>query len=210
MRCFIAVLLGLVVPLVAGEKPREWTDSQGRKMTGTLVEKNQTHVEILVKSKRYKLPIESLSEDDQEYIKNADVYPDVELDVRTVKVESSGTSSFTDVDARKIEVSVKNVSGRKLTVRCVWIGDGGKAVGFHTMDEHTLTEDSTLEFSTTYDFKGGKLREYRGYAVGVKHNGIWKAVQASMKPYERFIYNNIDGEEPESPEEPERVRVVPK
>ncbi len=186
------MLLVATALLVSGlqaiaEEARTWTNRDGREIVGTLIEKDATHVKLLVENKRFRIPIDSLSEADRDHIAKAKVYPELEVEARTVKVDSNEANS--KYDARKVSVKLEKLAGRKVVVRVVWIGKGRSGVDFHAMEEKQVAADGEVFFSTVYRPGQGRLLDYRGYAVGVADDaGRWIAVQASQKPYERFIY----------------------
>lgn len=189
MNRMLLVAMALLVSGLAAiaEEARTWTNQEGREIVGTLIEKDATHVKLLVKNKRFRLPIASLSEEDQAYVAKAKVYPELELEAKTVKVDSNEANS--KYDARKVSVKLEKLAGRKVKVRVVWIGKGRSGVDFHAMEEREVATDGEIFFSTVYRPGRGLLRDYRGYAVGVADDaGRWIVVQASQKPYERFIY----------------------
>jgi hypothetical protein len=173
----------------AAEKPREWTDSKGRKVTATLMDKSDTEADVLLKSgKRVKLKLSDLSEADQKYVTASDVLPVPDMDVRTIKVDSNEAN--TQYDKRSIQVTLDRVRGRSYTLRVVWLGPNGNTVGI--FKEETVSADKDGKLVFTAEYKGGKSgSEYKGYAVALVEKSEFGdtivARGASQKPFERFL-----------------------
>ncbi len=127
----ILLIFAMSQSLVAEEKLRVWTNQAGKKMKGVLQEKEEGWVQILVKSKVYRIQIKTLSEADQKYIKEAQVFKTLRMRVTTVKAESSNAERGTDI--RKIKVELENVQERKLSFKLVWIAQshGRTKYGIH-------------------------------------------------------------------------------
>lgn len=75
----VVTLVIVAGPLQAEEEARIWTNTSGKTVSGILQEKGDDWAKILIKGKVYKLPLNSLSEVDQEYIKNAKLGEDAPM-----------------------------------------------------------------------------------------------------------------------------------
>ncbi|MEP4078258.1 hypothetical protein [Haloferula sp.] len=186
----------LLISLVCGaEQVREWTDIKGRKLTGTLVGKDDLNAEVLLKGgRKAKLPLKNLSKEDQAYVAEADVHPDPILEVRTSK--ATGDGGKYDFDIRAIEVTLEEMHERSYKVVVIWLGRDGSKTGIFLSEEAPISENVVRKkFDVTYDWKSHAdndyARDYSGYAVGLlkeaEGGGHWVAKAVSMKPYTRFL-----------------------
>lgn len=195
MKLLLLFLLLLLPSVHGAEKSREWTDSQGRTLTGTLVGKDDLHAEVLLKNgKRAKLPLKKLSEEDQAYVADADVHPEPELEVRTSK--ATGDGGKYNFDIRGIDVTLENSHERPYKLVIIWLGRSGSQTGIFVAEESDISEDVVRKkFGVTYDWKthadNDYARDYSGYVVGLleetEGGGHWVASAVSMKPYRRFL-----------------------
>ena len=190
------LLLALASFAFSAEPSREWTDTKGRKLTGSLVDKSDTEAEVSLKTgKRVKLKLADLSEADREYVAAADVLPDAEMVARTVKVDSN--EAGTKNDKRAVEVIVSKVRGREYSLEIVWLGPNGNTVGVYKRASKDITEDGKILFEVEY--KGGAQGgDYKGYAVALREDGEFGeriiAKASSQKPFERFLEEEPDEE----------------
>lgn len=188
----------LIFSLSAAEPSREWTDEKGRKLTGTLVDKSETEVEVLMKTgKRVKIKLSKLSKPDQEYVTTANVLPAVEMTARTIKVDSNeaGTKS----DRRSVEVTLSDVRGRSYTLEILWLGPKGNTVDIYKKEVQDISEDGNITFSVEYrGIKNGVGPDYKGYAVALREDGDFGprivATASSQKPFERFLKESTKSE----------------
>lgn len=195
MRFLLLSYIFFLSSVSGAEKIREWTDSKGRTLTGTLMGKDGTTAEVLLKNgKRAKLPLKSLSEADQAYVAEADVHPDPEIEVRTSK--ATGDGGKYDFDIRGIEVTLEHIHERPYKLVIIWLGRSGSKTGIFVSEEADVSENAVRKkFGVTYDWKtyadNEFARDYSGYAVGLleenEGGGYWVAKTASMKPYTRFL-----------------------
>lgn len=197
VKFFLPFLLGLAISANAAEASRDWTDVKGRKITGKLVGKDDKSAEILLKTgKRAKVPLASLSEADQKYIKAADVHPDPELTAKTLSVESNEAN--TKLDKRAVEVTLSKIHGRKYSVTIHWLGPVKNGVGIYKSETKEVSEDGQLKFEVTYDYRTKAGTDYKGYVVGLGEDGEfgrqWVSKAASQKPFERFLERKKDEE----------------
>lgn len=197
VKFLLPLLLGLAISANAAESSRDWTDVKGRKITGKLVGKDDTSAEILLKTgKRAKVPLASLSEEDQKYIAAADVHPDPELTAKTLTVDSNEAN--TKYDKRGVEVTLSKIHGRKYFVTIHWLGPVKNGVGIYKSETKEVSEDGKLKFEVTYDHRTTAGTDYKGYVVGLGEDGEfgrqWVGKAASQKPFERFLEEKKDEE----------------
>jgi hypothetical protein len=197
VKFLLPLILGLAISASAAEASRDWTDVKGRKITGKLVGKDDKSAEILLKTgKRAKVPLASLSEEDQKYIEAADVHPDPELTAKTLAVESNEAN--TKLDKRAVEVTLSKIHGRKYSVTIHWLGPVKNGVGIYKSEVKEVSEDGKLKFEVTYDHRTTAGTDYKGYVVGLGEDGEfgrqWVGKAASQKPFERFLEEKKDEE----------------
>jgi hypothetical protein len=190
MKSLLPLVLCLVISSPGAETARDWTDAKGRKITGKLVGKDESSAEILLKSgKRAKVPLVTLSEQDQKYIAAADVHPDPELVAKTLAVDSN--EARTKNDKRAVEVTLSKVRGRKYSITIHWLGPVKNTVGIYKSETREVAEDGKLKFEVEYDHNTTAGSDYKGYVVGLGEDGEfgrqWVCKSASQKPFERFL-----------------------
>ncbi len=196
-----AAAIGVMVVLAAGpvalateERPRAWTNKDGKSVTGTLKEKGDGWVKILIKSRLHKIPVDTLSEEDREYIGEAKLYKTLRMRVTTVRAESSNAERGLDI--RKIKVVLENVQDRKLKFRLVWIAQasGHKTYGPHRTVRAEYDADGEYFHKEKFYRNSEHGVQYKGYAVRLTdEKGNTVAETASLVPLLRFL-----DEKPES------------
>ncbi len=187
------LILALFSIAYAAEESRTWTDTNGRTLKARLVAKDSINAEVtLANGKRVKLPLSKLSEGDKDYVEKADVNPEPSMLVKTASVKSNAAG--TKKDERKIVVTITDAGDRALTIRVVWLGDNGDKgkYGVFFEDKREGGGNGNYEFSALYSPASGSKnnRNYKGYAVQLLDGEKMIAVQASQKPFERFLTDN--------------------
>ncbi|WP_193211996.1 hypothetical protein [Luteolibacter marinus] len=181
----------LLATLSAAEPSRQWTDTKGRTMTGTLVDKSETHAEVLLKNgKRANIKLADLSQADREYVAAADVMPEPDMEARTVKLDSNEAN--TKYDARCVEVTLSKMRERPHSLTIHWLGPKGNTVAVYASETKEVNDDGTVQFKITYKgSKRGVGPDYKGFVVGLLEDGEtgprWVQKSASQKPFERFL-----------------------
>jgi hypothetical protein len=180
----------LAFTAAAAEPSRTWTDTKGRKVEGTLLEKTETTASLLLKNgNRAVMKLADLSPSDREYVQKAEVFPKVEMEAKTAAVDSN--EAGTKNDARKVDVVVTKMHGRSYEATIRWLGPKGSKAGVYKTQTLKVPEDGKLSFSVTYKTfnKDGVAPDYRGYVVGLREpgNAVWAAISASQKPFEKFL-----------------------
>ncbi len=193
MKTLPLVLASLVVCLSAAEESRTWTNDKGQKIVGTLMAKDDTTADIMLKTgKRTPVKIATLVKADQDYIAKAEVHPDPLMMARTVAHDND--TAKTKDDARSVEVDLSRIHGRKYEVTIHWLGPMGNKVGIYKSETRKVDADGKFTLSVVYD--GRKSRkgighEYKGYVVGLWGDAGfadgWVSKSASQKPFERFL-----------------------
>lgn len=154
----------------ASEEPRMWTNLKGNSVTGILVEKGDGWVKVEIKSKVHKIELDTLSKEDQEYVKKAKISKKFALRVTT----ESHKPDDIEVDERKVHVELEGVDGRKLYCLVVWIarfqsGQGtrneGTRIKYVVEDFCDKDGKYSHEASFSLDQKDGQV--YKGYAVRI-------------------------------------------
>ena len=181
-------------PLAAEERPRPWTNKDGKSVTGTLKEKGDGWVKILIKSRLHEIPLDTLSEEDREYIGKAKLYKTLRMRVTTVRAESSNAAK--GIDIRKIKLVLENVQGRKLKFRLVWIAQaqGHKTYGPHRTVRAEYDVDGEYVHQETF-WRSTNGAQYKGYAVRLTDDkGNTVAETASLVPLLRFLDEKAEGD----------------
>ena len=160
-------------------------------MEAKLMDKDGNNLDLLLKSgKRVTIKLTTLSEGDQEYVKQAKPGGDPQILAKTVVARSSESKAVTD--HRIVEVQVKKVAGRSYKLKIIWLGPLDKTVGVHASETVDITENRTVIFETTYDKSYREVHtQYKGFAVAISEETDRGekivAKQASQKPFERFL-----------------------
>jgi hypothetical protein len=188
-RHFLPLLLLTLAVATAAEPSRTWTDTKGRTLEGTLLEKTDTTASLLLKNgNRTVMKLADLSQADRDYVAKAEVFPNVEMVAKTVAVDSNAAN--TKNDARKVEVVVTKMHGRSYEATIRWLGPAGNKVGIYKSETRQVPADGKLAFAIAYkSTRKGVRPDYRGYVVGVRETGnaVWSAKSASQKPFEKFL-----------------------
>lgn len=162
-----ALLLGL---LLAGavhaedeeEKSRTWTSSSGKKILGVMKSYGDDWVQIQVKGKLYKLPLEKLSKPDQDYVAAAKSKLKVTLKLVTVN------DNDLDYDRRTLSITFRNVpEDEEVYCLVVWIATAreGRQTGLKSSMEAFIDRNSTEDFEVGFSNHKELGDIYRGYAV---------------------------------------------
>ena len=187
-RHFLPLLL-LTLAATAAEPSRTWTDTKGRTVEGTLLEKTETTASLLLKNgNRTVMKLADLSPADREYVEKAQVFPNVEMVAKTVSVDSN--EARTKSDARTVEVTVTKMHGRSYEATIHWLGPAGNKAGIYKSETRKVPDDGKLVFAIAYKTtRKGVRPDYRGYVVGLRETGnaVWAAKSASQKPFEKFL-----------------------
>lgn len=150
----------------AGEEPRKWTNKKGKSVKGIMVEKGEEWVKVEIKDKVHKIPLDSLSEEDQEYVKKTEILKEFAVKLTT----ASRKASDGDFDVRTLKIEVEGVNDRRLYFVLVWLSQlrttGGTSIareveGFLTKDE---VRDYEARFSNVRTLGG---EAYRGFALRI-------------------------------------------
>ena len=137
MKTIYFILLTTSFFLQAGEEIRVWTDNKGREIKATLMDKSETHADVLLKTgKRAKLKLSDLSQEDQEYVASADVLPSPEMTARTVKVDSN--EARTKYDRRDVEVVLSDTRDRSYELTIHWLGPKGNSVAIYKTETRPI------------------------------------------------------------------------
>lgn len=188
------VIVGLItlISATAKEESRNWKDTKGRIIRGTLKEKTATTASILLESnaKITVISLDKLSPEDRKYVETADVFPLPVMTARTEKVQSNAAD--TKYDSRGVAVTLSKTHGRNFKVDFLFLGadKGSPTLGIYKRQQASISIDGKYMFSTVYRYKS-ELRfddDYRGFAVRVTdEEGNEIARTASQKPFERFL-----------------------
>ena len=190
---FIGVLA--LVLLLAGqlvtegaEPARTWTNKDGKTVTGSLVEKGDDWVAVLIKGRTHKIKLATLSDADLEYVKATKLYKTLRLRVTTVKAESSNTDKGLDI--RRIKVELENVGGRALDFKLIWIAQTRQrsTYGVHRTVTAKYKDDGNYFHQETFYPRSSNGAQYKGYAVRVTDaQGNTLGETASLVPFLRFL-----------------------
>ena len=182
----LILLLAIASAALAEEKPRVWTNTEGKTITGTLKAKDAVNAEVmLANTSRVKLPLVKLSKADQDYVAAADVHPDVAMTAKTVSVQSNEKSSQND--KRAVEVTVTNSDGRPYSVVIKWLGPDGSSVGVYKSETKQVSADGAITFNVEYKHDKKSGDDYKGYAVALMLDGKPVLKRASQTVFERFL-----------------------
>jgi len=159
----LAVFAGTIAQ--AAEAPRKWTNTAGKSVTGSLVEKGDGWVKVEIKSTVHRIKLDTLSEADQEYVKNVKISKDLAL---RVSIDSQKPGDMA-IDERTIQLELEGVDDRKLYCLLVWISQvqSGQGSRIKHVVEAFYKKDGkyTHKASFSDNKKSGQI--YRGYAVRI-------------------------------------------
>ena len=185
MKPVIALLLSASLLLGSEETSRTWANLEGKTLVGTLKSKGETSVEVnLTTGKTVTLEIAKLSKPDQDYIAAVRMFHALEMTARTGKAQSNEKGD--QLDARTIEVNLRHVEGRNLTITVKWLGPERSTVAVYKSETKSANADGLVTFDVVYR-GSGVGSDYKGYAVSVECAGEVLARSASQKPFERFL-----------------------
>jgi len=195
IRCVLFLLLLLVSPAFA-QNSRTWKDVDGREIFGAMVEKSDKSVTVRVDSKDFQIPLERLSQECRDYVKNNVVATPVILRVDTLSQKADTNdvyhTSGDGADEKTIRVHVSRLDKRLLNVEVVWVGNhrSNKRYGIFRVDRKPFRNDGSVDFTAVFgkEYNVDNDDDYKAYAVRVlDEKGNELARTATMKSYERFL-----------------------
>jgi len=197
MKAIFVWLLGILC-VFGAEDVRVWENSDGKKLNAQLIDMTEFKVQLRTQTGKYWVPIDSLSENDKEYIKEIDLQsfwgePDFEPQIEVFKGGKKGHTG----DKIKLKVSVEGTKGREYTLVCVWLGPKGNTVAPYKFQSKTITEDGDYYHEIEYAIEpwGNKdqwpRHNYKGYILGAYSKGDFgpKLIfsKANHESYKRFL-----------------------
>ncbi|MFM1560534.1 MAG: hypothetical protein ACKJSK_14570 [Roseibacillus sp.] len=174
--------------LSAEEIARTWTNNGGKSVTGVLKEKGEGWVKILIKSRIHRIEVDTLSDEDQEYIRSAKIYRTLRMRVTTVKAQPSNAEQGRDI--RKVKVALENVQERKLKFRQVWIAQtpGRQTYGVHRVVDVDYDQDGEYFHQEIFYSRTSNGAQDKGFAARlINEDGNTLAEATSMRPFVRFL-----------------------
>ncbi len=165
--------------------------------------KTTTSVTISRDDKTYTIPLNKLSEEDQQWVKMNSVHSRATLKVSIVESRGDtgdygGRSGGVGADSKKLSIEVTNTGDESFTVEVGWIGQGRekKDYGLYRIIRLKFKADGKQVAECTFPKYGPDVfnEEYKGHYVVLK-DSEGKILQqiASQVPFLRFI-----GKEPEN------------
>lgn len=154
--------LAVSTPGLAQES-REWTNTKGKSVTGTMVEKGDGWVKVEIKSKVHKIKLETLSKEDQEYVRNTRIRKEFACKVK----EASRKASNIDFNIRTVTLQLEGVADLgEVYCQLVWISSlrtgGGPSI--KAVVEAYYDRDGEYSHEAMFSNNAKVGESYRGYA----------------------------------------------
>ena len=144
MKTTLLLLLAALSIASAKQESRQWTDTQGRSIYGTLTAKTDKSATILLANgKKVEIPLEKLDPPANLYIKEADLTPEVnDADLISTRVSASGNGTKTiELTARagNKDMLVVATSGTRTYVRATVPKGTTKTYSFRCGEKYQVT-----------------------------------------------------------------------
>lgn len=160
----------LAISSLINAEMRIWT-KDSKTIKAEMVAKTETTVTLKMNRKSYEMPISSLSEEDQEYIKDTEIAVRIDPNLKVRTTKNTGLSS--GKSARTVEVKVTNARAQKFTVVCIWIGEGDSknTYGIYRTDKQEIEGDQTINFDVTFDRNATDFdKQHKAHHIHLIHN----------------------------------------